>query len=138
MKVKVELTISRTTGGRDETPMCIRISDATSGCRMLEANFRLEDFMEILTGRAGISGEGEYWPDVPVGCTQETKEEVVPKPKNYKESPEDDKILKSYEINGWVARRSDLHNHHRWAGEGRVRVTFSRFIRPDGGVWGVS
>lgn len=138
MKVKLELTINRTTGGRDETPISVRVEDATSGCRMLEAYFRLDDFMEILTGRAGISADGEYWPDVPVGCTREHKEENVRRPKNYKETPEDDEILKPYEVNGWIGRRDDLHNHHRWVEKNKVRVSFSRYLRPDGGVWGVS
>ena len=138
MKVKIQLEIGRTTGRGDEAPMSVRISDATSRCQLLEAFFRLDDFMEILTGRSGITGEGEYYPDTPVGCTQESKEENVRRPKSYEESAEDDEILKPYEVNGWKARRSDLHNHHHWVKTDKVRVLFTRFIRPDGEVWGVS
>ena len=138
MKVKIELAINRTSGRDDNRPISVRIGDSISGCHFLEANFRLDDFMEILTGRGGITGEGDYYPDVPVGCTQESKEEIIPRPKSYKESAEDDEILAPFEVRGWKARRSDLHNPHHWVGTDKVRVLFTRFIRPDGGVWGVS
>ena len=82
MKVKIELEINRTSGRDDDRPISVRIGDSISGCRFLEANFRLDDFMEILTGRVGITGEGEYYPDTPVGCTQESKEEIIRRPKS--------------------------------------------------------
>jgi hypothetical protein len=136
MKVQFGLEISRTSGGRDDRPISVRISDDTSGCRILEASFKLADFMEILTGLGGVTGEGEFYANAPIGCTPEHKQEVVSRPKGYKaNSEEDDRILKPFEVDGWKARRDDLHNHHHWVGTEKVSVSFDRFIRPDGSVW---
>jgi hypothetical protein len=135
MKVNFELEINRTTGGRDERPISVRVSDDLSGCRILEVYFGLAEFMQILTGSSGIVAEGEFYTNTPIGCTPEHKEEIVPRPKGYKESKEDDKILAPFEIEGWKARRSDLHNHHRWVGPDKVSVSFNRFVRPDGTIW---
>lgn len=140
MKLNLELEIHRSMGREDDRPMNVRISDDTSGCRILEVNFSLADFMDILTGRSGVSAEGEYYPDMPVGCTREHKEEVLPRPKGYdRNSKEVDRLIAPFEVDGWRGRKEDLHNHHRWTSDTKgvrgVRVTFSRFVRPDGTVW---
>jgi hypothetical protein len=139
MKVNFELEINRTSGGRDDQAISVRIGDDLSGCRILEVYFGLAEFMEILTGRSGISAEGEFYPDNPIGCTPEHKEEIVPRPKGYKRNDKEvAKIVGPFEVDGWKARTDDLYNHHHWVGTERVRVSFSRFVRPDGSVWGRS
>ena len=135
MKVDFELEIHRTTGREIERPMSIRITDNTSGCRILEVYFGLADFMDILTGRCGLHAEGDFYSTNPIGCTREHKEELVPSPKGYKpDEVEDSAILAPFEVEGWKARREDLHNHHR-SNKDKQRVTFTRFIKPDGSIF---
>jgi hypothetical protein len=135
MKANLELEIHRSIGGNDDRPMSVYITDRTSRCRILEVRFGLAEFMNILTGRAGVEAEGEVYLNSPIGCTPEHKEELVPRPKKYNDQKEAAGIVKPFEVNGWKARLEDLHNHHRWAEDAKVRVTFSRFIRPDGSIW---
>jgi len=135
MKVDFNLEIHRSHGGQHDRPIYVRVEDFTSGCRILEVNFGLAEFMEILTGLGGIHAEGDFYEDSPVGCTREHKEEMVPKPSGYERNQEEAaKILALFEVDGWVARTDDIFNHHRWAKD-KVRVSFTRYIRPDGSVW---
>jgi hypothetical protein len=135
MKANLELEIYRSIGGTENRLMSVYITDQKSHCRILEVSFGLAEFMDILTGRGGLSAEGELYLDNPLGCTPEHKEELLPRPQKYNDEKEAAKLIKPFEVDGWRARPEDLHNHHRWAGENQVQVTFSRFIRPDGSVW---
>lgn len=37
-------------------------------------------------------------------------------------------LLKPYEVDGWVARRQDVNNHHNRDAHGFVKITFVRFV----------
>lgn len=129
-----ELSINRTSGSDEETPMRITIEDSASGTRVLQASFSLEGFMRALTSQGGIEGKAILFSG-PVGYKSETKHEILPRPKKFKDDKETQAILKPYEVDGWMGQNSDVHNHHRWVGDNQVQVLFRRYVNEAGEIW---
>jgi hypothetical protein len=129
------LSISRSHGGDEKTPMSVYVEDDTSGTRIFEAYFTLADFMSALTGSYGVRGKAKLFHG-PVGFKQETKTEVVPRPKGYKTDPKEIEVLFTpFEIDGWRGDVSDAYNHHHWVGENKVSVGFRRYVNAEGKIW---
>lgn len=127
------VTLSRTYGSDETAPMRLCIEDRASHCRVLETDFSLEQFAELLTSRH-IDTTGLLYSG-PIGCTPENKTEKVLRPNLTRNEAKAEKVLAPFEVDGWRAHTDDLWNHHRSIGEGMQIVNFTRYIRPDGTVW---
>lgn len=135
-KVQLKVSINRSSGWDEAHPIRFEINDATSHCRVLEFKMSLEDFARAVTGLSYVPAFGEVFDDNPIGCTSEHKEELVPRPRSYgKDKAKAAELLAPFEVDGWKARNDDIFNPHRWVGDDRVAVSFTRYINPDGSVW---
>jgi hypothetical protein len=113
--------------------MEIVIEDKLSGTQFLRVELSAHDLMLALTGQGCIPIVFELGADH-VGMRAEYKTEWVPVPQYQPTDQETDMVLGPFEQNGWVARREDLKNHHRYEGndkEGhKYQVAFTRFVEP--------
>jgi hypothetical protein len=110
--------------------MEIAIEDKLSGTQFLRAELSAHDLMLALTGQGNIPIVFELRAHN-VGKKAEHKTEWVPVPQFHPTDQEIDAALNPFEQDGWVARRSDLGNHHCHEGtdEGhKYQVAFTRFV----------
>lgn len=135
-----KISIFRVHGGSDETrasPIRIEITDEISGITFLEVRMSLEGFANALMSHSyencGFTLRAQN-----VGKKRELKEEKVPISKEDRytrgnqESEVAKRILAPYEVDGWMARESDLFNHHRRNQDDTQTVSFHRFVEiPD-------
>lgn len=128
MKLKGKISISRPFYGDGKKGIEITIIDDTSGCEFLSASMTMESFAECLTGLGHTECDLEFRETAPIGKICEVKEEIVPKPKGYKDRGEAVKLLAPFETEGWKGRIDDMFNHRRWSGTNHVRVTFVRYV----------
>lgn len=132
MKIDAELTISRPRGANAEC-IAIRVTDATSGTRILELQIAPADFAEALVGLSNVKCDGHFYQDSPIGKTRENKTTRVKIPQKFRSIKVEErkavaaKILKPFEVDGWIGNADDLFNHHRSSGEFQT-VSFHRFV----------
>jgi hypothetical protein len=117
----------------------IEIIDKSTGEQLLEVKLTLVEYAWASTGLGHTPCEYEIRQEICAiaGHIREVKEEKLPRPehgnmKNCYAQVAASEILAPYEIDGWVARRSDLFNSHRWCDDDKVMVTFVRFVPPRG------
>ena len=146
--IKAGIRIGRVTSNRGPDTFRIEISDENSLTTFFDARFTTEQFADLVTTRT-VTVDAT-WQPARVGTTYEHKEEIVPLI-GYRGAYADKAAqaahfspqLASYEVDGWMARMSDCTNHHRIVKSRPafglngptvydVRVTFTRFVRPDG------
>jgi hypothetical protein len=107
----------------------VEVTDEKSGTQFLSLEIPLAEFAKALTLGSGDC-EFELRPKN-VGKTHEYKEEIVPVADNY--VPYDKRelaaiaVVAPFEVDGWVARLSDVFNNHRRTPNG-YRVTFHRYV----------
>lgn len=125
MKIKGAVSIGRTSND------IVRISfdDKDAGVTFATAEMSAADFGMAVTGLSYADAEIEARGLDFVGTRREVKEEVVP----CDWSPKDKAaVLAPYEIDGWVARESDLGNGHRRTRDNAgYRVTFTRNVKKE-------
>lgn len=132
------LTISRCNTG----VVRLELIDDRSFSRVVEIEISKEEFAEALFAHAQRPCSFELSDLSLVGKRREHKQELVYVPDVVRITKESDatKLLKSFEVDGWRGRLSDLTNHHNWTREplpkgkkeGRmVRVTFVRYVDDD-------
>lgn len=133
--MKGSVTISRPQRSDDVRYIQIEFTDESSGVNFLTARVGLEEFAETLTGLARNPCEFELRPSL-VGKIHQHKEEFVPCKDLYVNNASDraiiaEKALAPFEVDGWKGRADDLFNHHR-RGRNGARVTFVRYVEPEG------
>jgi len=133
MKLAGKLCISRPNYPDDRKVISIRLQDQSSGLFLAEVEISAEAFALATTGLGHqdclFEGKVENWQRA--GWRQEFKKEVLPRPDWYQhETAKTDALLEAYELDGWVADRNDLFNHHCWSGENQVSVGFRRYVPP--------
>jgi len=110
------ISISRCRGAseKEETydKIHITLEDGKSGCQFLEVSLGLEEYARAISGQGYISCEFEIGNMDVIGKKREVKTEAVPVPDLHLTPELVSEALKPFEIDGWLARSSDLGNHH--------------------------
>lgn len=106
----------------------INLTDESSGCQVVEIRLSPEQFAEVLVGSSQRGCEFDFNDSGVIGKIREYKEEIVPRPKKYKDKEEVAEILKPFEIDGWKGHKEDVTNSHLWVGTGNVMVGFHRYV----------
>lgn len=133
MKFPGFITISRILSNREDDTISITVIDAVSRCEFVEILVSVEDFGFAITGRSEVDCKVEFREKAPLGKRRETKVELIPEPKEYKEKPEEYvPLLAPFEVEGWKGQVDTLYNSHNSAtgpnGESMRRVTFVRYV----------
>lgn len=133
-KIKAKLGMSRAGMGEDSF-MRMEIEDASSGIRFLELAIPMEAFAYLVSGLHGVEATGTLRGIEDVVKQRELKHELIALPDvmPYKEQDDVelvDEILAPYEVDGWVAYRPDLFNHHKRESDYQ-RVSFHRCVEVD-------
>jgi hypothetical protein len=134
VELEATLLITCSHGGDDDKLMHLVVTDEISGCRVCELYMRLDEFAKALMSSQG-KATMEYFPKAPIGMKAENKTELVPFDM-YKSGRSEKAIteaLRPFEIDGWVARRSDMTNGH-YQVKGGQRVVFFRHVNPETGA----
>lgn len=140
LKLDGRISISRTSGGSQEfedCPVRIEVTDNLSHCRIVEIRMSLEAFANAVFSHYE-SCTVEYYDVATIGMRAENKTDLVPFDMFTGRDNEaaQSKALKSFEVDGWKARRSDLQNGHCAVQEGTKRfqrVVFFRHVDPTTG-----
>jgi hypothetical protein len=122
-----KLSIARFTPG---DTIHIELEDATSGTRVVDITIDAKSLALALTGLGLLDCQFEHNGKY-VGYQREVKELVVYKP-HVMDLNDDEKaaLLEPYQVDGWIARQSDLGNHHRLTKDRKgYMVTFTRFVK---------
>ncbi len=131
MKLDARITISRSQGSDSEHYVFIQIEDARARVRIVEVRMSLAMFGGLITGLPYQHVVAEVFDLSLVGTVGEHKTEDVAVPE-WPRDIEADRYLKPYEVDGWIARRSDFSNPHRFKrmedGSYTVNVTFYRNV----------
>lgn len=121
--------------------MRLQITDESSGVRVAELRFTLEDFARLLTGEqfGGVTAE---WSTEFIGWTRRTVKRLVEYPSDA--TPQQREVaveehadsLARMTVSQVRAHADDVHNHHRWresssAGVTASLVTFWLYYPPD-------
>lgn len=129
MNIKLNIRITRTSGGDESTPFRLTIEDDDASCEIIDARIDAENFCNLLTNRQ-CECEAEVRPDN-IGKRIEVKTEQVPAVgvwiKEEDRAAEARKAFAPFEVDGWKGCVSDLFNHHRGSGSTR-NVTFTRHV----------
>jgi hypothetical protein len=136
-KVNVRIGFSHGGQGKVRNPIHISIEDVASGVQMIEVEFTPEQFALALGSQMMTGLPVELGDLTLVGCTYEHKEVVVEVPERMWGIPlEMEKqardAVRPHEVDGWMGRLEDVNNHHRRVDDTHRRVTFTRFVDPDG------
>lgn len=134
--LKGTISITRTQGGDDTTPVRIVIRDENSGGEIIDVRMGLEDFSDALFGRAyrscnyEIHSAPEIW-----GMNREIKSEKIPKSISpIYDKEEQRKYLSEqvipYEIDGWKASVSSALST-RQENPKYFNVPFYRYVDGD-------
>lgn len=125
---KGNLSISRVEDGSKRW-ISLTVEDEISGIVFLKVEISLENMMMALTNVGDCDCKFELRGLVNVGKRYEHKTEMI-KISNpfYLSEEEIDKIIQPYEIEGWIARKNDIKNHHNYLSDGTVKVHFGRFV----------
>lgn len=121
--MKGNITISRP---RPSDYIQIEFGDELSGRRFLRARVKLADFAEALTGLGYVDCEFDLTPNE-VGKKREIKIERIQVDGYSFTDEQKTVILAPYEVDGWVAQRLNLGDHHKRF-NGGYNVTFIRFV----------
>jgi hypothetical protein len=119
----------------------IEIMCARSHTIIASAELTMEAFAYAVSGSAQMEADIRVWTSAPLGKVHENKTELVDVPPNsytrYGKGAAAAgraafirKVLKPYEVDGWVGREDDLFNHHNRRPDGRYSVTFHRYVDP--------
>lgn len=111
----------------------IEVSDRSSGMEFLKVDMTFEEFGNVMSGLGYVDCEFELRNTNLVGCKRESKEEKIQlRDKEFiiRDESRQNELLAPYEVDGWVARRSDLENHHKIKNN-IVTVVFTRFVEPE-------
>lgn len=132
MKLQGTMIISRPQDSTGREYMSLQFVDETSHVQFLEVEIELDAFTRALTSQTQpctLELRGLQR----IGATLEHKTERIKIPERLpRDGSQDDQYLQPFEVDGWSAHRSDLHNHHRlaFAQDGYVaRVSFNRHVR---------
>jgi len=125
--MKGKITISRR-GSFDDDNMNISIKDNLSGTGFLSVTVGLGDFTKALSGQAFIPCDFEVHNFQKLGTKREHKTVSLDAPRGFINQEQEDAAVAPYEVDGWEARRPDLHNSHNWTGEGQTSVCFERWV----------
>lgn len=130
-KFQGKISVSHYTGSREG--VTIRLDDESSGIMMFEADLTIEQFGSAIAGNGFIDCLFEIGNPLLVGTKREVKTEVIPLDKYPSDltSMEIEGILQKYEERGWIGRREDFKNHHKY-GRNSVSVDFIRFVNSAG------
>ena len=139
-KLQGKITISRVQSNADKyLPIRIYLQDEMSGCHVLEVSMELVDFAYAITGQGFQPCEVEYY-DAPLGKKQEHKDEIILVDwDEYTKIGRDEKwaqkMIRAYEMDGWLGSTSDFFNHHHWGritkdNKMSIRVGFVRYVDP--------
>ena len=125
-----ELTITRVSN-TDEIK--IEFYDLASGVQFLVASLSAKDLGMAITGLGNVDCKFEFRPRF-VGMQYQHKEELIPVPVGMRYGKITDsqakELVRPHETDGWLARLSDLSNHHRIDRNGNCKVHFGRYIDP--------
>ncbi|HSH25594.1 MAG TPA: hypothetical protein VLA13_08665 [Massilibacterium sp.] len=117
-KLPAKVTISSFQRFSTKGGVHISVKDVESSTQVLELEMSFDEFARAVTGQGYCHAEAE-WRVSKLGLRREHKVETGVTEDN----------LHEFEIDGWVARQSDLRNHHRYnAKDETYSVTFERFI----------
>lgn len=129
--VPARISISRTHSNKRDDYVSISLEDGSSRCLIVEIEISLLMFADALFSRGDCTCKATVYRDSPVGAVLETKTVVIPTsdrfPYGKPTAKEIAKALSPYEVDGWMARESDLTNGHNSA-VGGMRVNFHRFV----------
>lgn len=128
-----KITISRLNSSRKGDWINITVADANNGVQFLDLKMSLEAFALTITSVADQPCTFELRGVANVGKILQHKEERIPYGRGYKKNGLVDLVQKSYalvpfEVDGWIARRSDLGNHHRGNDVDGYLVLFHRYV----------
>jgi len=114
--IKGKLGLSRIGGAGSDAYMQLTIQDKTSGVQFATIEIGMAQFAYLLSGLHGIECNIDVRGLDLVGMTQEHKHEPVPVVKGLDKNDEDaiKATLIAFELDGWVANREDLFNHHKY------------------------
>lgn len=132
--MKGEINIWRSNDPGDPNVMSIEVIDDSSGTHFLTFTLTAENLMLALTGRGGIECEFTLRGLERVGLIREHKEEIIILPEDYTKANLEEEVKLQWEVDGWIARMEDVHNHHRQKNVGNNNiahtVTFYRYLKP--------
>lgn len=125
MKIKGAVSINRSSNDI----VRIEVEDVDAHVSFVVAEMSLEAFASAVTGMGCVKATLNVRGLDRIGTRHEHKEEVVP----CEWSPKDKAaVLASYEVDGWIARESDLGNYHRrTSNPDGYRVTFTRNVKKE-------
>jgi len=127
IKTTVTIRISRVSGGNEAIPFNIRIIDDDARVVIVDANFSINDFADLLTNRE-IEATAKIRTEF-IGMARETKTELVPFKFGFAPTKAaKKKALAPFEVDGWIGYEDDLTNHHNSDRNGNMRVGFYRHV----------
>ncbi len=126
--LKGNLSITRPHCSDGTKLIYINLTDESSGCEVVEIRISPEQFAEVIVGSSQRDCEFDFNSGGVIGKVHEYKQEIVPKPKKYKDKEEIAEILKPFEVDGWKGSTSDITNRHKSVGTDNVRVGFHRYV----------
>lgn len=112
----------------------IDIEDSGSNTGFLNIRMDLDDFARAVTGQSYIDCDFELRGLEKVGTKHKHKREYIHAEHRRFSDEEAKSIVAPYEINGWVARLSNLNNPHFWEklnGKPVISVIFERYVSSD-------
>lgn len=126
------LTISRY---QNSDIVSVTVEDELSHTQFLRLETDLTTFAKALFGLGNCDCTFELHTDY-VGLKAEHKTVEIPLPDAVSSltGEQRTKFLAEYETDGWMARDSDLENHHNQFVRGKkwfARVTFFRYVKPE-------
>lgn len=134
--LKGTLSISRISGGGEADEIRVTVRDESSGIEFVEARMSLEQFAQTMFGSRESECSFTLRGVDLVGSIAENKTELVPydlfKDRSEKAQA---KALKPFEVDGWVARGTDISNNHyrtEVGGKPHQAVVFFRHVTKEG------
>lgn len=122
-----ELSISKVTNLSEPRNHYVSITlyDQNSATKVLEARMSLETFAKALFS-SQVSVEFDLHQDH-IGKKYEVKTIKVSIPDNWT-TEQAETFLRTYEVDSWICRISDLRNHHNRIGKDTYSISFYRWI----------
>ena len=113
--------------------MVLTIEDGSSRTQFIEVRIKSAKLMAALAGRSDMPCEFQLTADN-VGKIAESKTVIVTIPYGRDaDRSEVQRAVEAYQVDGWMARESDVSNHHNLIhgslvnGYAKVRVIYERF-----------
>lgn len=128
--MKGQISLGRVHSNTEDDFIRISIEDDSSGVHFCEVKLSLIDFARLITGLSNIDCDFALRGIKNVGKIRQHKTELLPVVE-WNATPDDlAQAVKPFEVDGWIARRDDLKNHHNISGD-KVRVSFTRFVEAE-------